>query len=61
MAAEHPSDAGDADCHVAVLWTAPRNDMHLLSICTYFAAEIYENHCHCEPVRTLAWQSVPLQ
>lgn len=25
------------------------------------AAAATENHCHCEPVRTLAWQSVPLQ
>ena len=39
--------------------TAPRNDTLYDTISTYFIAKGIENLCHCEPVRTLAWQSVP--
>ena len=48
-----PQVLGDADCHVAAFWAAPRNDI----LFRYFFDTLAKN-CHCEPVRRLVWQSV---
>ena len=37
---------------------APRNDIFFVALSIYVTGKKHENHCHCEPVRTLAWQSV---
>ena len=55
VAAEHPPDAGDADCHSPAGFAMT---CFFVSLCVCFAAESIENHCHCEPVRRLVWQSV---
>ena len=57
VAAEHPLDAGEADCHSPAGFA-----MTCFFVSVYFSlsAESIENYRHCEPVRTLAWQSVPL-